>query len=141
MGPSVKNVGASHGGVDEPRMEAMCEGPDVDPEIFRSILARVGDKWSMMLIGMLQEGPRRFTELKAMTPGISSRMLTQTLRQLERDGLVEREVFAEIPPRVEYQVTPLGQSLVPVVLALAEWASEHTVEIAANRDAYDAATE
>lgn len=139
--PSVRTVSEAHRGIDEPRMEAICEGPNVDPEVFRSILARVGDKWSMMLIGMLQEGPRRFSELKSMTPGISSRMLTQTLRQLERDGLVEREMFAEIPPRVEYQVTPLGLSLVPAVLALAEWAATHTAEIAANRDAYDAAAE
>lgn len=122
----------------EPRMQSMCSGPAADPEIFRSILARVGDKWSMMLIGMLQDGPRRFTELKSMTNGISARMLTQTLRQLERDGLVEREVFAEIPPRVEYRATPLGRSLVPAVLAIAEWASTHTEEIAANREHYDA---
>ncbi|GAA0036628.1 winged helix-turn-helix transcriptional regulator [Brevibacterium metallidurans] len=127
--------------VHEPRMQSMCEGPQGDPEVFRSILARVGDKWSMMLIGMLQEGPRRFTELKAMTQGISSRMLTQTLRQLERDGLVKREMFAEIPPRVEYSVTDLGRSLIPAVLAIAEWASAHTNEIAANREDYDAAVE
>jgi len=94
-----------------------------------------------MLIGMLHEGPLRFTELKQMTPGISGRMLTHTLRQLERDGLVEREVFAEIPPRVEYRSTPLGKSLAGPVLAIAEWASAHQGEITANRDRYDEAAD
>ncbi|MGB4135080.1 MAG: helix-turn-helix domain-containing protein [Microbacterium sp.] len=123
--------------VDEPRMHQMC-GHDPDgAEVFRSILSRIGDKWSMMLIGMLHEGPRRFTELKQMTPGISARMLTHTLRQLERDGLVAREMFAEIPPRVEYSSTPLGKSLAVPVLAVAEWASTHQGEIIANRDDYD----
>ncbi|WP_353055785.1 helix-turn-helix domain-containing protein [Leucobacter sp. CX42] len=124
-------------GHDEPRMQHICAVDDQQAEVFRSILARVGDKWSMMLIGMLQQGPYRFTELKRMTPGISSRMLTFTLRQLERDGLVERTVYAEIPPRVEYRATVLGSTLVGPVMAIAEWALTHQTEIVAFRDRYD----
>lgn len=121
----------------EPRMHQLCGLDPMEAEVFRSILTRIGDKWSVMLIGMLHEGPRRFTELKHMTPGISGRMLTHTLRQLERDGLVEREVFPEIPPRVEYRATALGKSLAVPVLAIAEWASEHQAEILHHRDRYD----
>ena len=90
-----------------------------DPEIFRSVLERVGDKWSLLLIGILEEGPKRFTELLRIVPGISRRMLTVTLRALERDGLVTRTIFAEVPPRVEYRVTDLGRTLSGPVMALA----------------------
>lgn len=127
--------------IHQPSMHAMCGHDPMESELFRSVLSRIGDKWSVMLVGMLHEGPRRFTELKQMTPGISSRMLTHTLRQLERDGLVEREIFAEIPPRVVYSSTPLGKSLAGPMLAVAEWASDHQAEISANRERYDAATE
>ena len=123
--------------IHEPRMHAMCGHDPEEAELFRSVLSRIGDKWSVMLVGMLHDGPLRFTQLKQMTPGISARMLTHTLRQLERDGLVEREMFAEIPPRVEYRSTPLGKSLAIPVLAIAEWASAHQAEIYANRDRYD----
>lgn len=122
------------------QMQSICAVEGDDAEVFRSILSRVGDKWSMMLIGMLQEGPYRFTELKRMTPGISARMLTFTLRQLERDGLVERTIYAEIPPRVEYRATELGRTLIGPVMAIAEWAATHQSEIVALRDAYDART-
>ncbi|TQL43093.1 HxlR family transcriptional regulator [Leucobacter komagatae] len=133
--PELFATGAAAG--DEPRMQHICAVDEQQAEVFRSILARVGDKWSMMLIGMLQQGPYRFTELKRMTPGISARMLTFTLRQLERDGLVERTVYAEIPPRVEYRATRLGSTLVGPVMAIAEWASTHQAEIVAFRDQYD----
>ncbi len=122
-------------------MRLICDVEGERAEVFRSILGRVGDKWSMMLIGMLQHGPYRFTELKRMTPGISARMLTFTLRQLERDGLVQRTAYAEIPPRVEYQATPLGRTLIDPVMALAQWASTHQTEIVAFRDEYDLAQE
>ncbi|MCU1470633.1 MAG: putative HTH-type transcriptional regulator YdeP [Glaciihabitans sp.] len=108
-----------------------------DPEIFRSILERVGDKWSLLLIGILEEGPRRFTELLRIVPGISRRMLTVTLRALERDGLVTRTIFAEVPPRVEYQVTDLGRTLSGPVMALASWAADHQLEIGAHRSDFD----
>ncbi|MET9794258.1 winged helix-turn-helix transcriptional regulator [Nocardiopsis alba] len=124
--------------IHEPRMHAMCGHDPMEAELFRSVLTRIGDKWSVMLVGMLHEGPLRFTELKNMTPGISGRMLTHTLRQLERDGLVEREIFAEVPPRVVYRSTPLGKSLAGPVLAIAAWASVHQEEIIANRERYDA---
>ncbi|MDQ4214929.1 helix-turn-helix domain-containing protein [Microbacterium capsulatum] len=124
--------------IHEPRMHAMCGHDPEEAELFRSVLSRIGDKWSVMLVGMLHDGPLRFTELKQMTSGISARMLTHTLRQLERDGLVEREMFAEIPPRVVYRSTPLGKSLAVPVMAIAEWASAHQSEITGNRDRYDA---
>ena len=121
---------------EAPGMEQMCH--DADGAVFRSILDRVGDTWSLMVIGMLQPGPMRFTELLHRVPGISRRMLTLTLRQLERDGLVSRAAFAENPPRVEYRVTPLGETITGPVLALAIWANEHSAQIERNRVAYDA---
>jgi DNA-binding HxlR family transcriptional regulator len=108
-----------------------------DPDVFRSVLDRIGDKWSLLLIGILEEGPRRFTDLLNRTPGISRRMLTMTLRALERDGLVTRTVFAEVPPRVEYDVTELGRTLSQPVLKLAMWAADNQAAIIANRDAFD----
>ncbi len=119
-----------------PGMEQMCH--DADGSVFRSILDRVGDTWSLMVIGMLQPGPMRFTELLRSVPGISRRMLTLTLRQLERDGLVSRAAFAENPPRVEYRVTPLGETITGPVLALALWVNEHSGQIERNRAVYDA---
>lgn len=127
--------------IHELQMHAMCGHDPAESELFRSVLSRIGDKWSVMLVGMLHEGPLRFTELKRLTPGISARMFSHTLRQLERDGLVEREMFAEVPPRVEYRSTPLGKSLADPVLAVAEWASTHQDEITANRERYDAAND
>ena len=104
-----------------------------DPEIFRSVLERVGDKWSLLLIGILEEDPKRFTELLRIVPGISRRMLTVSLRALERDGLVTRTIFAEVPPRVEYRVTDLGRTLSGPVMALASWAADHQLEISTHR--------
>src|SRR5262245_44839583 len=125
--------------MSDSEMDDLChrgEGPP-EFEMFRSVLDRIGDKWSLLLIGLLQPGPRRFTELLHAVPGISRRMLTLSLRQLERDGLVTRTAYAQIPPRVEYHVTELGRTLIEPVLGLARWAAEHQAEIAANRDAYD----
>lgn len=121
----------------QPSMHEMCGHDPAEAEVFRSVLTRIGDKWSVMLVGLLHDGPMRFTELKKITPGISARMLTHTLRQLERDGLVEREMFAEIPPRVEYRSTPLGQSLTGPIMAIAEWASTHQSTIMTHRERYD----
>jgi DNA-binding HxlR family transcriptional regulator len=118
-----------------PDMTQMCHAGD--PELFRSVLDRVGDTWSLLVIGTLRAGPLRFTELARGIPGISRRMLTRTLRQLERDGLVSRAAFAEVPPRVEYAVTALGTSLSQRVLDLAVWVSESQGEIEAHRRAYD----
>ena len=124
-----------------PGMDEMCHDDAGGGSVFRSILDRVGDTWSLLVIGMLQPGPQRFTELLRTVPGISRRMLTLTLRQLERDGLVARAAFAENPPRVEYRVTPLGETIAGPVLALALWATEHSAQIARNRAAYDEALE
>jgi DNA-binding HxlR family transcriptional regulator len=118
-------------------MGRMCI--DHDPDVFRSVLDRIGDKWSLLLIGILQEGPMRFTELLRTTPGISRRMLTMTLRALERDGLITRTIYAEVPPRVEYQVTELGVTLTEPVLKLAMWAADHQETIIANRATFDEA--
>src|SRR5689334_24714571 len=89
-----------------------------------SVLSRVGDKWSVLVIMLLSDGPRRFNELKRMIGGISQRMLTLTLRGLERDGLVKRTVFPTIPPRVDYELTDLGRGLRKPVEALGRWAHE-----------------
>src|ERR1700719_1253858 len=101
------------------------------------ILARVGDKWSVFVIMLLGDGPRRFNEIKRMVGGISQRMLTLTLRGLERDGLVTRTVFPTIPPRVDYELTDLGHGLSKPVQALGQWAFEHLVEIEGARVQFD----
>jgi len=102
-----------------------------------SILARVGDKWSVFVIMMLSDGPKRFNELKRMINGISQRMLTLTLRGLERDGLVTRTIFPTIPPRVDYELTDLGRGLSRPVEALGKWAMEHLAQIEAARTRFD----
>ena len=101
------------------------------------LLARVGDKWSVLIVMMLADGPRRFNEMKRMIDGISQRMLTLTLRGLERDGLVRRTVFATIPPRVDYELTDLGHSLREPVMALGRWAQANTGVIAAAQADFD----
>jgi DNA-binding HxlR family transcriptional regulator len=103
----------------------------------REVLNRVGDKWSVLLIGMLGAGPLRFNELKHRVEGISQRMLTLTLRGLERDGLVTRTVFATVPPRVDYELTALGRTLLVPVQALAAWAGDHREDIQGARERFD----
>jgi DNA-binding HxlR family transcriptional regulator len=102
-----------------------------------SVLARVGDKWSVFVIMLLGDGPRRFNEIKRMVGGISQRMLTLTLRGLERDGLVTRTIFPTIPPRVDYELTDLGRGLWKPVEALGMWAREHQAEIEGARARFD----
>ena len=101
------------------------------------MLARIGDKWSVLIVMLLGDGPRRFNELKRMIGGISQRMLTLTLRGLERDGLVTRTQFPTIPPRVDYALTDLGRSLAEPVRVLGAWAHANTPAIAAARERYD----
>jgi DNA-binding HxlR family transcriptional regulator len=103
----------------------------------REILKRIGDKWSVLIVMLLSDGPKRFTELKRSIEGISQRMLTLTLRSLERDGLISRTVTPSIPPRVDYALTPLGQSLKEPVMALGQWAYGHRDEIDAARQRFD----
>lgn len=105
--------------------------------VVRETFGRVGDKWSLLVIVILSQGPQRFTALKAGAVGISQRMLTLTLRKLERDGLVERTVFAVIPPRVEYALSPLGRTLIDPVTALADWAVTHHDTITSSQNRYD----
>jgi DNA-binding HxlR family transcriptional regulator len=102
------------------------------------ILNRIGDKWSVMIVGYLGRKTMRFNELRHTIGGISQRMLTLTLRNLERDGLVTRTVYPEIPPRVEYQLTALGQSLQQPINGLWAWAEEHQGEVQRSRLDYDA---
>jgi DNA-binding HxlR family transcriptional regulator len=104
-----------------------------------AILQRIGDKWSVLIITRLGEGPRRFNEIKRMIGGISQRMLTLTLRNLERDGLVKRTVTPTVPPRVDYELTDLGRDLLLPVSALGAWAIEHTACIEAARTRFDVA--
>jgi DNA-binding HxlR family transcriptional regulator len=101
------------------------------------VLARVGDKWTVLVVSILGRGPMRFNELKRTIEGISQRMLTLTLRALERDGLVTRTVFPSVPPRVEYELTQLGQSLLSPVSALAAWAIDHRGSIDGARKTFD----
>nr|WP_046904661.1 helix-turn-helix domain-containing protein [Croceibacterium atlanticum] len=101
------------------------------------ILARVGDKWSMQVVMSLSEGSLRFNELRREIDGISQRMLTRTLRGLERDGLVSRAVTPSVPPRVDYALTELGRSLRQPVLALGDWAVANREAVDAARQAFD----
>jgi DNA-binding HxlR family transcriptional regulator len=102
------------------------------------ILARIGDKWTVLVVELLREGPMRFNELRRTINGISQRMLTLTLRGLERDGLVTRTVFPTIPPRVEYQLTRLGSTLREPLAAIAQWARTHRAAIDEARNNFDA---
>ena len=102
-----------------------------------SILARVGDKWTVLIVVLLGDGPKRFNEIKRMVGGISQRMLTFTLRGLERDGLVTRTVFPTTPPRVEYELTKLGSTLWEAVEPLSSWARTHLSEILTSRKQFD----
>lgn len=109
--------------------------PDACP--LREVLDRIGDKWSVLVILGLSEGTHRFSALRRRIEGISQRMLTETLRQLERDGIVSRTVFPEVPVRVEYTLTALGETLIAPLEALKSWAEGHRAAIVQAREAYD----
>jgi len=104
----------------------------------RQILDRIADKWSLLVIALLERRKLRFTELKKSIDGISQRMLTNTVRQLERDGIVKRTVFPVVPPRVEYELTPLGCTLHATIQSLVDWTERNQREIIAARAHYDA---
>ncbi len=106
----------------------------------RRLLDRIGDRWTVLVVGALADGPLRYSAISARVQGISQKMLTQTLRGLERDGLVGRTVFPEIPPRVEYALTDAGRSLQGPLAALDAWAREHMSEVITARNEYDGAT-
>ncbi|HLX83321.1 MAG TPA: helix-turn-helix domain-containing protein [Terriglobales bacterium] len=104
----------------------------------REVLNRVGDKWSVLIVQLLAGGPKRFSDLRRAIEGISQRMLTLTLKGLERDGLVTRTVFPTVPPRVEYELTDLGCTLRKPIQTLAKWAQENREQIQVARNRYDA---
>ncbi len=106
----------------------------------RDLLDRIADKWSLLVIELLEHRTRRFTELHREIDGVSKRMLTVTLRQLERDGLVLRTVYPVVPPRVDYELTPLGETVLETIQSLVAWTRQHRDEIAAARTAYDGRT-
>lgn len=103
----------------------------------RTSLAEIANKWTAMIVVVLGEGPQRFTHLREAVQGISGKVLSDTLKRLERDGIVARRAFDEMPPRVEYSLTPLGQSLHEPLRALSRWAEGNIERVLANRDAYD----
>ncbi|MFI9175848.1 winged helix-turn-helix transcriptional regulator [Streptomyces lincolnensis] len=104
----------------------------------RTSLARIANKWTAMVVIALSAGRMRFRDLRATVDGISGKVLTETLRDLERDGLVTRHMYAEVPPRVEYELTPLGRTLHAPLHALALWAEEHMAQVLTARESYDA---
>lgn len=103
----------------------------------RTSLARIANKWTAMAVVVLDNGPLRFGDIRTALDGISGKVLTDTLRDLERDGMVIRRSYPEVPPRVEYELTPLGRTLQAPLAALCSWAEEHIPEVLAARDAYD----
>jgi DNA-binding HxlR family transcriptional regulator len=103
----------------------------------RHALDRIGDKYTVLVIIFLQETPRRFSELQRMIMGISQKVLTQTLRNLERDGLLTRTIYPEVPPRVEYALTPLGETLIEPLVALREWAETNIEAVLVAQTEYD----
>lgn len=103
----------------------------------RRILDRIGDRWTVLIVGALGDGDARFSELRRRIEGISQKMLTQTLRGLERDGLVRRTVYPEVPVRVEYALTDAGRTLLEPLAALQQWAITHLGDVATSQDSYD----
>jgi DNA-binding HxlR family transcriptional regulator len=127
----------------QPRQEGTSRIPGnlhvpEDCRAVSEVLARVGDKWTILVVGVLGDGPKRFNELRRALGSISQRMLTLTLRGLERDGLVTRTVFPTIPPRVDYALTRLGHSLLEPVSAIGTWARQNQPAIEAARRRFDA---
>jgi DNA-binding HxlR family transcriptional regulator len=103
----------------------------------RAVLDRIGDKWTVLVVLVLLDGPQRFSRLRTRIGGVAPKVLTQTLRSLERDGIITRKAFAEIPPRVEYELTPLGRSLEEPIRSVAAWAEAHMPRITRARMSYD----
>jgi DNA-binding HxlR family transcriptional regulator len=138
---SVTNTEVSGPEVSGPEVSGPeVSGPEVsdtDGCAIREVLDRVGDKWSVLIVALLGRRTHRFNELHRSIDGISQRMLTLTLRTLERDGLVRRTVHASVPPRVDYELTDLGRTLLVPVQALADWARAHRDDIRAARTAHD----
>ena len=128
-------IAAQEGTLDIPSTLHVPE----DCRAVSEILARVGDKWTVLVVGVLGNGPKRFSEIRRNLGSISQRMLTLTLRGLERDGLVTRTVYPSIPPRVDYELTKLGRSLLEPVSAMGLWARQNRATIEVARRRFDAA--
>jgi len=103
----------------------------------RRVLDRIADKWTVLVVGVLAEGTLRFGQLRREVTGISQKVLTETLRDLERDGIVSRKVYASVPPRVEYSLTPLGRSLTGLLDSVRSWAETHIEAVLESQKAYD----
>lgn len=103
----------------------------------RLVLNRIADKWTVLVVSSLKEGTKRFSQLQREIGGVSQKMLTQTLRGLERDGLITRTIYPTVPPKVEYSLTPLGQTLVSVLDAIRAWSETHIEEVLTAQDSYD----
>jgi DNA-binding HxlR family transcriptional regulator len=103
----------------------------------RVVLDRIGDKWTVLVVSALSTGTLRFTELRARVGGVAPKVLTQTLRALERDGILIRTIYPQVPPRVEYQLTDLGRSLAQPIAAIQDWAEGHVGAVLAARNSYD----
>jgi DNA-binding HxlR family transcriptional regulator len=120
--------------------EAGDEGDLFDPQCpTRLVLDRIGDKWTSLVVLLLSDGRMRFTDLRGRIGRVAPKVLTQTLRRMERDGLISREIFAEVPPRVEYSLTDLGRSLIEPIAVIADWAEVNVHRIVEAQRAYDAA--
>ncbi|TCO45517.1 HxlR family transcriptional regulator [Kribbella antiqua] len=103
----------------------------------RQLLDRISDKWVTLILTALADGPQRYSDLSRRIAGVSQKMLTQTLRSLERDGLLTRSVTPSVPVRVDYELTPLGTTLMPLIASIKAWAESHMTEVAAARAQYD----
>ncbi|WP_425558835.1 winged helix-turn-helix transcriptional regulator [Catenulispora subtropica] len=117
---------------------SVCQEAGAENQMVRDLLGRIGDKWSLMIIGALHKGPLRFSALQQVVGGISQRMLTLNLRQLQRDGLLTRTVYPEVPPRVEYELTELAHGLLAPVLQLVNWVADNADLVRKHREIYDA---
>ncbi|SMC43507.1 helix-turn-helix domain-containing protein [Rhizobium sp. RU36D] len=115
-----------------------CGQPDHEDCGLRDVLDRLGERWTVMAIAELARGPRRFRQLERALPGISQRMMTLTVRRLERDGMVSRLVEPTVPPSVTYELTPLGREFAEMVISLVDWSRRHKSQIALARADFDA---
>ncbi|HEY1323206.1 MAG TPA: helix-turn-helix domain-containing protein [Streptosporangiaceae bacterium] len=122
------------------RRDGAYEGDLFDPGCpTRRVLDRVGDKWTVLIVLLLTDGPMRFSQLRGHLGRVAPKVLTESLRRMERDGLITREIFAEVPPRVEYTLTDLGNSLTEPIAAVGDWAERNVHKITAAQQSYDAA--
>ncbi len=138
MVPSVSSQEGTRMSPGHTELPAHLPAPDAGGCLAtRKILDRIGDKWTLYIVATLASGPQRFNELKRSIDGISQRMLTLTLRGLERDGLITRTMYPTIPPRVDYELTEMGRTLLTPVMALVNWANENQFAIAQAHERYD----